>query len=139
MTFWTKKESANVTNYAADRTVSNNLPFVRTFAELSSADTGNLVPKSSSRGVRYHTKFNSYKRVLAGMDSASPRPTESLVDSLSEFGAFTLAFTIKLAEKFTFGGNTPNSRLRAFERAAHATFESADPPTMGAERPHVTL
>lgn len=71
------------------------------------------------------------------MDSASPRQIASSVDSHSEFGAPTFAFTIKLAENFTFGGN--NSRPRAFERASHSTFESADPPTMGADRPHAPL
>ena len=68
------------------------------------------------------------------MDSASPRPTASFVDSRSELGALTI--TIKLAENFTFGGN--NSRLQASERTTHSTFESADPPTMGAERLHAT-
>ncbi len=68
------------------------------------------------------------------MDSASPRPTASFDDSRSELGAPTLKIT--LAENFTFGGN--NSRLQAFERATHSTFESADPPTMGAHRLYAT-
>lgn len=70
------------------------------------------------------------------MDSASPQPIASFVDSRSEFGALTVTFTIKLAEKFTFGGNIPC--LPAFGRTPHSTFEAADPPEMGAERLHAT-
>ena len=71
------------------------------------------------------------------MDSASPNQIASFADSRSELDAFTFTPTIKLAENFTFGENP--SRPRALGLTSHPTFESAAPPTMGAERPHVPL
>ena len=84
-------------------------------------------------GQTAHTKVKSTDGVWVGMDSASPRQTESLVDSSSDSDALT--FTIKLAENFTVTGTFDS---RAFERLSHPTFEPADPSMMGADRPHVS-